>query len=154
MEFYKILYNFVKFYRISGFVVSPPVELKLRLHTTHPPDFWQGKRSSQYLLLYRLFTTDAHNFWYSNRYCQHLLPYQKSGWWVVCTAYTVRRVSIQPRDLPFSRISRKFSENAPRYAILFAIGFFVCQWTWYQTKQAKLAGYISYFNENIHRNVG
>ena len=47
--------------KMSVSVVSVPVELKLRLHTTHPPDFWYGKRSSQYLLLY-----------------------QKSSAWVVC----------------------------------------------------------------------
>ena len=34
-------------------VVSVPVELKLRLHTTHPSDFWFGKRSSKYILLYQ-----------------------------------------------------------------------------------------------------
>ena len=25
-----------------GYVISVPVELKLRLHTTHPPKFWYG----------------------------------------------------------------------------------------------------------------
>ena len=42
-------------------MVSGPVELKLRLHTTHPPDFW-----------------------YSNRYSQHLFPCQQSGGWAMC----------------------------------------------------------------------
>ena len=32
---------------------SPPVEFKLRLHTTHPPDLWYGKSLWQYLLLYQ-----------------------------------------------------------------------------------------------------
>ena len=49
-----------KFLMLS-FGVSPPVELKLRLHTTHPSDFWYGKRCWQYLL-----------------------QCQKSSAWVVC----------------------------------------------------------------------
>ena len=49
------------FLRKRGCVVSRTVELKLRLRTTHPPDFWYGKRCWQYLLLN-----------------------QKSSVWVVC----------------------------------------------------------------------
>ena len=43
----------INFLRKKESVLSVPVELKLRLHTTHPPHFLYGKRSSQYLLLHQ-----------------------------------------------------------------------------------------------------
>ena len=61
MLFPKFHFYWLVFILCGKYVVSPLFELKLRLHTTHPPDFW-----------------------YSNRYSQRLFPYQKSGWWVVC----------------------------------------------------------------------
>ena len=57
LEIFYFLFKFGKF----GYVISVPVDLKLLLHKTHPPDFW-----------------------YVKRYGQYLLPYQKSGEWVVC----------------------------------------------------------------------
>ena len=96
-------YEFKKWALLRAFIdclVSYPVELKLGLHTTHPPDFWYNKNADNIYSGHKnqvpelcvsgdmvilqwtkpkikcpylcLHRSHALDFWCSNRYCQHL----------------------------------------------------------------------------------
>ena len=94
-------------------VVSPPVEWKLCLRKTHPPDFWYSKRCLQYLLLYHKSSA-----WFVCRrrydYFTMDLPdiLQKATW-----LYQKRKKTAKNSKFAFSVQRGVYTENDTFFAI-------------------------------------